>query len=91
LYILPITDEEEACEEEAPPFLLPLPSDVILKVIGMGDKGELAESYKVLLRELSCVDKILFLLPISKIGVDLVEKSPSTSRDARIRGHEKKY
>jgi len=48
---------------------LPLPEDVILKVIGMGDKGELEKSNKVLLRELSCVDKTIFLLPISKIGV----------------------
>jgi hypothetical protein len=31
--------------------------------------GELANSDKVLLRVLSCVDKTIFLLPISKIGV----------------------
>jgi hypothetical protein len=35
----------------------------------MGDKGELEESDKVHLRALSCVDKTIFLLPISKIGV----------------------
>jgi hypothetical protein len=36
----------------------------MLKVIGIGDEGELAESDKVLLRELSCVDKTIFFLPI---------------------------
>jgi hypothetical protein len=37
----------------------------------MGDKGELAESNKVRLKVLSCVDKTNFLHPISKIGVAL--------------------
>jgi len=64
LYILPITDEVEGWEEEAPPVPLPLPVDVMLKVIGIGDDGELEESDKVLLRALSWVDKMIFLLPI---------------------------
>jgi hypothetical protein len=38
-------------------------------VMGKGEKGELAESDKVLLRVLSWVDKMAFLLPISMIGV----------------------
>jgi hypothetical protein len=37
--------------------------------MGKGEKGELAESEKVLLRVLSWVDKMAFLLPISMIGV----------------------
>jgi len=41
----------------------------MLKVIGMGDKDELEESYRVRLRALCCIDKTIFLLPISKIGV----------------------
>jgi hypothetical protein len=51
--------------------LLPLPlrADVMLKVIGMGDKDQLVESNKVHPRELFCVDKTIFLLPISEIGV----------------------
>jgi hypothetical protein len=53
LYILPINDEVEVWEEEAPPVPLPLPAYVILKVIGIGDEGELIESDKVLLRALS--------------------------------------
>jgi hypothetical protein len=48
---------------------LPLPINVMLKVIGMGDKDELVELDKVFLRSLCCVDKTIFLLPISKIGV----------------------
>jgi hypothetical protein len=44
---------------------LPLPADVMLKVIGMGDGDELAESDKVHLRPPRCVDKTIFLLPIS--------------------------
>ena len=43
---------------------LPLLEDVILKVKGMGDEDELEESNRVLLRELFCVDKTIFLLPI---------------------------
>jgi len=54
---------------------LPLPADVMLKLIGMGDEGELVESDKVLLRALSCVDKTIFLLPISKIWVDSRDNS----------------
>ena len=42
LYLLPITDEEEGCEEEEPPVPLPLSEDILLKVIGMGDEDELA-------------------------------------------------
>jgi hypothetical protein len=38
-------------------------------MMGEGEKGELAESDKVLLRVLSWVDKMAFLLPISMIGV----------------------
>ena len=49
-------DDVEGCEEEGPPVPLPLHVDVTLKVIGMGDKDELEESDKFLLRELSCVD-----------------------------------
>ena len=48
---------------------LPLPVDVMLEVIGMGDGDELAESYKFFLRALCCVDKTIFLLPISEIRV----------------------
>jgi hypothetical protein len=48
---------------------LPLPADVMLKVIGMGDKDELAESDKVRLRALFCVEKTIFLLPFLEIGV----------------------
>jgi hypothetical protein len=48
---------------------LPLPTDVMLKVIGMGNKYELVESDKVRLRALFCVNKTIFLLSISKIGV----------------------
>jgi hypothetical protein len=40
----------------------------MLKVIGMGDEDELAESDRVHLRGLWCVDKTILLL-ISKIGV----------------------
>ena len=43
---------------------LPLPADVMFKVIGMGDKNELEESDKVHLRALCCVEKTIFLLPI---------------------------
>jgi hypothetical protein len=69
MYILPITDEAEGWEEEAPSVPLPLSVDVMLNVIGICDEGELAESNKFLLRELSWVDRTIFLLPISKIGV----------------------
>jgi hypothetical protein len=62
-------DEAEDCEE-GPHVPLPLPTNVMVKVIGMGDKYELEESYKVCLRALSCVDKTIFL-PNSKIGVAL--------------------
>jgi len=41
LYILPITDEEKGCEEGESPVPLPLPDDMMLKVIGMGDEDEL--------------------------------------------------
>jgi hypothetical protein len=41
----------------------------MLKVIGMGDEDELEESDRVHLRALCCVDKTIFLLPISEIGV----------------------
>jgi hypothetical protein len=37
--------------------------------MGKGEKGELEESDKVLLRVLSWVNKMAFLLPISMIGV----------------------
>jgi hypothetical protein len=45
------------------------PLDAILWIIGKGDKDELDESDKVLLRELCWVDKTTFLLPISTIGL----------------------
>jgi hypothetical protein len=45
--------------------------DAILKVTGKAKKGELAELDKVLLRVLSWVKKMDFLLPISMIGVAL--------------------
>jgi hypothetical protein len=48
---------------------LPLPTYVMLKVIGMGDKYKLTKKYMVLLRELCYVDKTIFLLPILEIGV----------------------
>ena len=50
---------------------LPLPEDLILKVKGMGFEDELIESDRVLLRALCCVDKMIFLLPISKMGLTL--------------------
>jgi hypothetical protein len=61
---------------------LPLHADVMLKVIGIGDKGELAESDKVRIRTLYCVDKTIFLLPISKIGVALGD-NPLLLREVR--------
>jgi hypothetical protein len=48
-----ITDEAEGWEKEAPPVPLPLPVDVMLKVKGIVDEGELEESNKVLLRAVS--------------------------------------
>jgi hypothetical protein len=48
---------------------LPLLEDIILKVTGMGDEDEIAESDRVLLRELCCGNKTIFLLHISEIGV----------------------
>ena len=62
-------DEAEGCEEEGLLVPLPLFADVMLEVISMGDGDELAESDKVHLRALCCVDKTIFLLPILKIGV----------------------
>jgi hypothetical protein len=44
--MLPITDDVEGCEEEEPSVPLPLPEDVILKVKGVADIVELAESDK---------------------------------------------
>jgi hypothetical protein len=44
--------------------------DSILGVMGKGEKGELAESDKFLLRELPWVNKMAFLLFISMIGID---------------------
>ena len=61
---------------------LPLPTDVMLKVICMYDKGELVESDKVHLRALCCVDKTILLLPISKIGVALGD-NPLLLREMR--------
>ena len=43
--------------------------DANLNVMGKGEKGELEESDKVLLRVLSWVNKMSFLLPISMIGI----------------------
>jgi hypothetical protein len=40
-----------------------------LWIIGKGEKDELDESDKVFLRELCCVDKTTFVLPISTIGL----------------------
>jgi hypothetical protein len=48
----------------------------MLKVIGMGDKVELAESDKAHLRAVCYVDKIIFLLPISKIWVASGDNPP---------------
>ena len=45
------------------------PLDAILWMIGEGEKDELDESDKVLLRVLCWVDKTTFLLPISEIGL----------------------
>ena len=67
--MLPITDKVEGWEEKEPLVPLPLPADVMLKVIGKGDEGELVESNKFLLRALSWVDRTIFLLLISEIGV----------------------
>jgi hypothetical protein len=82
LYILPITDEAEGWEEEEPLVQLPLPVDVILKVIGIGDEGELEELEKILLREFYWVDRTIFLLPILEIGVAL-GNNPLRERDVR--------
>jgi hypothetical protein len=54
---------------EAPPKPLAPPADAILKVMGKGEKGEQEKSDKFLLRVLSWVNKMDFLLPISMIGV----------------------
>jgi hypothetical protein len=48
---------------------LELPLDVILLTIGKGEKDELVESDKVLLRVLCWTDQTMFLLPISTIGL----------------------
>lgn len=69
LYRLPIIDEVKVWDDEAPLVPLAPPVDIILKVMGKGEKGELEKSDKVLLRVLSWVDKVAFLLPISMIGV----------------------
>jgi hypothetical protein len=45
------------------------PLDAILWMIDEGEKGELDESDKVLLRALYWVDNTTFLLPISTIGL----------------------
>jgi hypothetical protein len=45
------------------------PLDAILWKIGEGEKYELDESDKFLLRELCWVDKTTFLLPISAMGL----------------------
>ena len=45
------------------------PLDAILWMIGKGEKDELDESDKVLLRELCWVDNTTFLLHISAIGL----------------------
>jgi hypothetical protein len=50
LYILPITDKAKGWEEEAPPVPLPLLAYVMLKVIGIGDEGELEICEKILFR-----------------------------------------
>jgi hypothetical protein len=75
LYKLQITDEAEGWIEEAPPVPLEPPLDVILWMIGKGEKDKLDESDKVLLRELFWVDKTTFLLPISAIGLIYGDKS----------------
>jgi hypothetical protein len=58
-------------------------------VICIGDEGELKESDKVLLIALSWVDRMIFLLPISKIGVVSGDNPLLLLRDVRICGHEK--
>jgi hypothetical protein len=50
------------------------PLDAILWIIGKGDKDELDESDKVLLRALCWVDNTTFLFPISAIGLNLGDK-----------------
>ena len=45
------------------------PIDSIMWMIGEGEKDELDESDKVLLRALCWVDNTTFLLPISAIGL----------------------
>ena len=45
------------------------PLDAILWMIGEGEKDELDESEKFLLRALCWVDNTMFLLPISAIGL----------------------
>jgi hypothetical protein len=69
LYRLPIIDEEKGWDDEASLSPLAPPEDAILKVMVKGEKGDLVESDKVLLRVLSWVDKMPFLLPISMIWV----------------------
>ena len=69
LYKIPITDGDEYWEDGALPVPPEPPLDAILWMIGEGEKDELDESDKVLLREISCADNTTFLLPISTIGL----------------------
>jgi hypothetical protein len=71
LYNLPITDEAEVWDEEAPPMPPNPLLDVIFWTIGNGEKDELVESNKFILGVLCWVDKTTFLLPISTIGLIL--------------------
>jgi hypothetical protein len=54
--------------------LLEPPLDAILWIIGEGKKDKMDESNKVILRELCWVENIMFLLPISTIGLILGDK-----------------
>ena len=92
LFKLPITDEAKDWEEEAfpePPEPPDLPLDSILWMIGEGEKDEVEESDKVILRELCWVDNTTFL-PISSIGLisgvkplHLLETQESTDMKVR--------
>jgi hypothetical protein len=71
LYKIPITDEAEDREEEALPVPPKPPLDTILWMISEGEKDELEESDKVILRGLCWVDNTTFLLPILAIQLIL--------------------
>jgi hypothetical protein len=69
LYKIPIIDDDEDWEDGALPVPPVPPLDAILWMKYEGKKDEMDESDKFLLRALCWVDNIMFLLPISAIGL----------------------